>query len=315
MLNRRLIRIKVFKSLFSAVSSGADSVSSLEKSFLKSCDKTKDLYFFMMNVSVALKRAADAKIEAGLKKFHPTPEEKNPNMKFSENLFVERVMSEEKFVSYVEREGLLWNNDELILYVKRLYNRIAEKEYFKEYMASPERSLREDCYLFINIFTQEFEDDETLEQILEDMSLYWMDDLGFVLMTIVANIEYLRDRDRFAIPKTFLKEDDREFAVELMNYSFINYTKLYDRVSQNLSNWDSDRLVSTDIALIVIGVAEAMRFPNIPVKVTINEYVEISKYYSTINSNVFVNGLLDKLIQSMVASGEIVKTGRGLIES
>ena len=109
MLNRRLIRIKVFKSLFSAVSSGADSAINIEKSFLTSCDKTKDLYFFMMNVAVALKRAADAKIEAGLKKYHPTPEEKNPNMKFSENLFVERILNEEKFISYVEREGLLWN--------------------------------------------------------------------------------------------------------------------------------------------------------------------------------------------------------------
>lgn len=315
MLNRRLIRIKVFKSLFSAVSSGADSAINIEKSFLTSCDKTKDLYFFMMNVAVALKRAADAKIEAGLKKYHPTPEEKNPNMKFSENLFVERILNEEKFVSYVEREGLLWNNDELILYVKRLYAKISEKDYFKSYMASPERSFKEDCNLFINIFTEEFEDDETLEQILEDMSLFWMDDLGFVLMTIVSNIEFLRDRDRFVIPKTFLKDDDREFAVELMNYSFMNYHKYYDKVAENLSNWDSDRLVNTDIALIVLGVAEAVRFSNIPVKVTINEYVEISKFYSTVNSKVFVNGLLDKLIQGMLASGEIVKSGRGLIES
>ena len=117
------------------------------------------------------------------------------------------------------------------------------------------------------------------------------------------------------IPKTFLKDDDREFAVELMNYSFMNYHKYYDKVAENLSNWDSDRLVNTDIALIVLGVAEAVRFSNIPVKVTINEYVEISKFYSTVNSKVFVNGLLDKLIQGMLASGEIVKTGRGLIES
>jgi N utilization substance protein B len=315
MLNRRLIRIKVFKSLFSAVSSEAGSVMGVEKSFLASCDKTKDLYFFMMNVAVALKHAADAKIDAGLKKYHPTPEEKNPNRKFSENLFVERILSEEKFVSYIDREGLRWNTDELLLYVKRLYAAISQKEYFKTYMASPERSLKEDCNLFINIFTEEFEDDENLQQILEDMSLYWMDDLGYVLMTIVSNIEFLRDRDKFAIPETFLKEDDREFAVELMNYSFVNYRKFYDRVAENLSNWDSDRLVSTDIALIVLGIAEAVRFQNIPVKVTINEYVEISKYYSTINSNVFVNGLLDKLIQSMVASGEIIKSGRGLIES
>lgn len=315
MLNRRLIRIKVFKSLFSAVSSGADSAIAVERSFVSSCDKTRDLYYFMMDVAVALKRAADNRIEAGLKKFHPSPEEKNPNRKFSENLFVERILNEEKFVSYVEREGLLWNTEELALYVKKLYARIAEKEYFKFYMASPERSFKEDCELFIKIFTEEFEEDETLEQILEDMSLFWMDDLGFVLMTIVSNIEYLKERNKFVIPKTFLKDDDKDFAVELMSYSFVNYDTIYSKVAENLSNWDSDRLVSTDIALIVLGVAEAMRFPNIPVKVTINEYVEISKFYSTVNSKVFVNGLLDKLIQGMVASGEIVKSGRGLIES
>lgn len=315
MLNRRLIRIKVFKTLYAAVSSGESSVMRVERVLLDSCDKTKDLYYFMMDVAVALKRAADNKIEAGLKKFHPTPEEKNPNMKFSENKFVEAILAQEDFIKYCEQNGLLWNSEELILYVKKLYARISQKDYFKEYMASPERSIKEDCNLFIHIFAEEFEDDEDLEQMLEDMSLYWMDDLGYVLNTIIANIEFLRDRDKFVLPQTFLKEDDEEFARELMNYSFTNYPKYYEKVSAQVSNWDSDRLVATDITLIVLGVSEAVRFSNIPVKVTINEYVEISKFYSTVNSKVFVNGLLDRMIQGMVSSGEVIKTGRGLIES
>lgn len=315
MLNRRLIRIKVFKSLFCAVSAGEGSLSAVRNSFIASCDKTKDLYYFMMYLPVVLKKAADAKIELGLKKFQPTAEERNPNMKFSENEFVKRILEEEKFISYVERKGLMWGGEELARYGKKLYSSISEKDYFKEYMASETRSFKEDCDLFINIFTNELEDDETLEEILEDLSIHWADDLGFVLMTIVSNIEFLKRRAKFPLPSTFLKDDDREFAIELLDYSVLNYQKYLDRVEPFLSNWDSDRLVSTDIALIVLGVAEAVRFPNIPIKVTINEYVEISKYYSTDNSSTFVNGLLDRIIQSMLSSGEIVKSGRGLIEN
>lgn len=314
MLNRRLIRIKVFKILYSSISAGNESIPNSEKELLHSCDKTRDLYFFMLNLAIALKRASDAKIEQGLQKFHPTEEEKNPNRKFSDNLFIARLLKEQRFLDYCQRSGLLWVDD-LSIFVKKLFQHISEQQYFIDYMGAQGHTMAEDCDILIKIYEEEFEDNEELAQIIEDMSLYWMDDLAYALIVIIRNINLFKEKGVLPMPETFMKEDDKEFAIELLDYTLANYDKYMKLVTANVSNWDSERLVATDISLIILGIAEAVHFSQIPIKVSINEYVEISKFYSTPNSKVFVNGLLDKIIQKMVASGEIVKTGRGLIES
>lgn len=314
MLNRRLIRIKVFKVLYSSISSGSNSFAEAEKNMHYSCEKTLHLYYFMLNAAVALKQAADAKIETGMRKFNPTEEERNPNLKFSENKVSEYLLGNPIFKKYCEENVLSWNGD-LALFVKKLFASISEKDYFKEYMERESRSMAEDCDLFIRIFEEEFEDNEALESFLEDMSIYWIDDLGYVLNTIIRNLELLRKSSKMPMPGIFMKEDDKEYAFNLLRFSLANYSKYMDIIRENIANWDPERVVTTDLVLIEEGIAEAVGFPNIPVKVTINEYVEISKYYSTHNSKIFVNGLLDRIIQKMIKSGEIVKSGRGLIEN
>ena len=314
MLNRRLIRIKVFKVLYSCISSGSNSFAEAEKNMHYSCEKTLHLYYFMLNAAVALKQAADAKIETGMRKFNPTEEERNPNLKFSENKVSEYLLGNPIFKKYCEENVLSWNGD-LALFVKKLFASISEKDYFKEYMERESRSMAEDCDLFIRIFEEEFEDNEALESFLEDMSIYWIDDLGYVLNTIIRNLELLRKSTKMPMPGIFMKEDDKEYAFNLLRFSLANYSKYMDIIRENIANWDPERVVTTDLVLIEEGIAEAVGFPNIPVKVTINEYVEISKYYSTHNSKIFVNGLLDRIIQKMIKSGEIVKSGRGLIEN
>lgn len=314
MLNRRLIRIKVFKVLYSCISSGSNSFAEAEKNMHYSCEKTLHLYYFMLNAAVALKQAADAKIETGMRKFNPTEEERNPNLKFSENKVSEYLLGNPIFKKYCEENVLSWNGD-LALFVKKLFASISEKDYFKEYMERESRSMAEDCDLFIRIFEEEFEENEALESFLEDMSIYWIDDLGYVLNTIIRNLELLRKSSKMPMPGIFMKEDDKEYAFNLLRFSLANYSKYMDIIRENIANWDPERVVTTDLVLIEEGIAEAVGFPNIPVKVTINEYVEISKYYSTHNSKIFVNGLLDRIIQKMIKSGEIVKSGRGLIEN
>ena len=179
-------------------------------------------------------------------------------------------------------------------------------------MNSEESSFAQDCQLFKRIFEEEFEDNEMLEKILEEKSIYWTDDLSYVLNLIIWALDNISKTRKFNYPDLFIKEDDEDYAVRLLRAAILNYDDYMKLITENLANWDSDRLVSTDADLIVLGLAEAVTFPEIPLKVTINEYVEISKYYSTPNSRIFVNGLLDKLIQQKLKSGEIVKTGRGL---
>lgn len=311
MLSRRLIRVKVFKILFSKVSAGYDSLQSAEKELITSCEKTLDLYCLMLLLPVALRKIAEAKIEAGLKKFHPTPEEVNPNRKFLENKFIQLIDEDIKFLKLCDSKGLFWSD--YGNFVKKLYATLLTREYFQAYMASGENSMKEDMDLFRKIYEEEFEENEALYEILEDSSLYWMDDLAYVINVILKNMGAFEKKGKVVMPGVFLKEEDREYALKLLTRSLVNYDEYTEILSEFVPNWDLERLVATDLSLIVMGVSEAVAFESIPIKVTINEFVDISKYYSTPNSKVFVNGLLDKILQQMLKDGRIVKSGRGLV--
>ncbi len=310
MLNRRLIRIKAFKSLFAFENSGAENPEVAVKELVKSCEKTQELYFFLLNITGSIIDIANERIEVGLHKFHPSEEEANPNYKFVNNRFAALVADDPEFGRFCQKKGLNWK--EYDVFLKKIFASIQSSEYYAAYMNSGKDSFEEDCELWQHIYEAEFEDNEMLEQILEDMSPLWVDDVAFTLNVIIRNIDETKRTNAIVKADVFQKDDDHVFAVRLLEESIAGYDEYCALISENLSNWDSDRLVSTDTALIVMGVAEAVSFPSIPVKVTINEYVEISKYYSTPNSRVFVNGMLDRLIQAKVATGEIAKVGRGL---
>ncbi|MCF0177107.1 MAG: transcription antitermination protein NusB, partial [Bacteroidales bacterium] len=175
-------------------------------------------------------------------------------------------------------------------------------------------SLKCDLNFIRRMYEEEFEDNEALMAILEDMSSWWVDDVEYVVNVINRGVEGYISSSAISHPDLFIKDDDREYALRLLEASLINFDEYFQLVTDNLANWDSDRLVATDAALIVMGLAEAVTFSSIPVKVSINEYVELAKHFGTPNSRQFVNGLLDKLIQTKLASGEIVKSGRGLYE-
>ena len=312
MLSRRLIRIKAFKTLFAYEGSGSDSVKAAQSMLIESCEKTRDLYYFLLNISQSLVNVAEERIAAGLRKFHPTEAEAHPNLKFVQNRFAKLLSDDPEFGRICQKRGLVWGEYEP--FVRHVYNSIITKDYYQDYMASGADSFEEDCRLFSCIFQDEFEDNEELASILEDLSLLWIDDVAYVLNAIIAGIAETARRQRIVHPTTFLKEDDKEFAVRLLTESIVHYDEYFALLSEHLDNWKSDRVVATDAALIVMGVTEAVEFPTIPVKVTINEYVEIAKYYSTPNSRIFVNGILDRIIQEKVREGEVVKQGRGLFE-
>ena len=312
MLSRRLIRIKVFKSLFAFEGSGSDSVNASQKMLLESCEKTRDLYYFLLNIIPSIVEVARERIAAGMRKFRPTEAEANPNLKFVENRFAALLSDDPEFGRICRKRGLVWGEWEP--FVRHVFNSMVTKEYYQDYMASDTHSFEEDCDLVSCIFQDEFEDNEELYSILEDISLLWLDDVDYVLNVIIAAVAEAKRRHRIQHPGIFMKEDDKEFALRLHDESILRYDEYFEQMSGHLSNWNSDRLVLTDAALIVMGITEAVVFPTIPVKVTINEYVEIAKYYSTPNSRIFVNGILDTIIQEKIREGEIVKQGRGLFE-
>ena len=319
MLNRRILRIKAFKVLYSYAENPSMSLKEAQAQLEMSCRATRSLYLFMLSIIPALTEEARARIDAARSKFNPTEEEKHPNLKFVENAIATILAGDPDFQKAVSREKLSWDQYDVLL--RNLYDSIRGKSYYSRYMASPERSLAEDVRLFVRIFEEEFVDNADLEDILEDLSIYWNDDLAYALTCCCRTLDSFAAGERWSLPPLYQSEmagregmdSDKRFVTELLRAAYCNYGTFYDKIAASVPKWDKDRLFVIDMVLIICGIAEAKAFPEIPVKVTINEYVDISKYYSTPKSRSFVNGILDGIIQEMLASGEIVKSGRGLL--
>ncbi len=319
MLNRRILRIKAFKVLYSSVLSNDMALAHAESQLDMSCEATRDLYIYMLGIVSPLTAVARERIEAAKSKFNPTEEELNPNMKFAENALAVLLEQDPDFNKIFAKKKFSWQQYDLFL--KKVMSSVVTKDYYAEYMVSSERSLAEDCKLFIRIFEEEFVDSEELEKILEDKSLYWNDDLAYSLTWCCKTLKSLAKGERWQLPPLYQSdlmsgegvESDKLFARRLLQASFAGFDRYSAMVAESVSGWEKERLFSTDVVLIVMGAAEAVTFPTIPVKVTINEYVEISKFYGTPKSRSFVNGLLDRIVQKLAEEGKINKAGKGLM--
>lgn len=319
MLNRRILRIKAFKVLYSSVLADNMSLSQAEAQLELSCEATRDLYIYMLGIVSPLTKIAQDRIEAAKSKFNPTEEERNPNMKFADNALAKLLDEDADFQKVFKKKKFDWTQYDLFL--KKVMTSVASKDYFTEYMASDKKSLAEDCKLFTKIFEEEFVDSEELEKILEDKSLYWNDDLAYSLTWCCKTLKNLAKGESWSLIPLYQSEllkgdgveSDKFFVRKLLQASFAGYERYSAMVAESVSGWEKERLFSTDVVLIVMGLAEAASFPTIPVKVTMNEYVEISKFYGTPKSRSFVNGLLDKLIQQLANEGQINKEGKGLL--
>lgn len=324
MLNRRILRIKAFKVLYGSVLSDEKSLEQAQVQLEQSCEATRDLYLYMLSIVSPLTKVARERIEAAQKKFNQTEEERNPNMKFAENALARLLDEDVDFQKVLSKKKYSWAQYDLLL--KKVMTSVASKKYYEDYMNSPERSLKEDCRLFTRIFEEEFVDSEELEMILEEKSLHWNDDLAYALTWCCRTFKSFADGEAWKMLPLYQSdmiresaenadeiESDKLFVNRLLQHSFAGYEKYSAMVAESVTGWEKERLFSTDVILIVMGLAEAVNFPSIPVKVTINEYVELSKYYGTPKSRSFVNGLLDRLVQKLASDGQIVKEGKGLL--
>lgn len=315
MLNRRILRIKAFKVLYSYAENPDLSLKEALKGLEASEEATRDLYLYMMSVIPALTEVAARRIEAARGKFNPTEEDLNPNMKFVRNGVSALLEGDPDFTRLTEKKKISWAQQDAFL--SELYNRVRSRQYFIDYMASEASSIKEDAALWKCVFEEEFEDDPALAAILEDASIYWADDLAYALGTCLRSLDEIGRLGRWSFPPLYQSDiliaqgreasSDDEFVKKLLTTAYGRFAEYNSLIAGSVSKWDRDRLYTTDIVLIAMGLAEAEAFPDIPVKVTINEYVEISKYYSTPKSRGFVNGILDRLIKQREADGIIVK--------
>lgn len=312
MISRRLLRIKVLKGLYAHLKSESDSLMGSEKTLVASIDKTYDLYFQMLSLIVELADYAEQRQEIAKQKKLPTFEDLNPNRKFVENAVIRLIAESDSVNDHLAAHKLSWKqNPELI---KTLFNQLEQTEYYQQYMAKAERSFSEDLELVTKFYTTELEENEQLEEAIDEQSILWNDDLGFALIMVARTLSNIRPshKEVKVVPK-FKNWEDLDYARELFAKAAINFDAYLEEIEAFTRNWDVERIAFMDNVIMVTAMAELINCPSIPVKVTLDEYIEIAKYYSTPGSSTFINGILDKVVANLTENGKIKKSGRGLI--
>lgn len=307
------MRIKAIKALYAHLKTEADSMMVSEKSMLASVDKAYDLYFQMLALPAELVRYAESRQELARKKMMPSYEDLNPNTKFVENSVIRLLANSDAIGDYTAARKLTWAAYPEL--VKSLYNQLASRDYFKAYMSNSERSFKEDLELVSRFYCDELQECEALDEALEEMSILWTDDLPFILIMVMRTLQNLKPShlDIKALPK-FKNEDDSDFVRHLFEKSLLHFNDHLRYIENYTQGWDVERIAFMDNLILAVALTELTEFPSIPVRVTFDEYIEISKFYSTPGSSTFINGILDKMVASLTAEGRIQKAGRGLID-
>jgi len=313
MISRRIIRTKVLQVLYAYYSSTEKSLNNTEKELFFCIQKTYDLYHYLLYLVIEIADYAEQRIEIRKNKHQPTNEDLNPNTKFINNLMIHKLRENRQLNAYLNQKKLSWaNNNGLI---KELYLFLTESDFYQEYMAEKNNSFSEDRKFVDKIFNKIILITEDLYEVLEEQSIYWNDDIEFVVSMISKTLKKFSERsnsDERLLP-LFKDQDDMDFAKDLLRKSIINHDELRDLIKEHSQNWDLDRIAFMDILIMQLAVAEFLYFPSIPTKVSLNEYIELSKFYSTDKSRNFINGILDKTLKDLKKTGKVNKLGRGLI--
>jgi N utilization substance protein B len=313
MISRRILRIKILQLLYAYFQSADSALNKFEKELFFSIQKTYDLYHYMLLLVVDIADYANSRIEIALQKKIPTREDLNPNTKFVENMIIQQLRVNKQLNQYLNTTRLSWvNSPDLI---KKLHNHIRMTPYFKEYMEDQNRTYEQDKKLIMDIYSEEFMNTESIYQTLEEQSIYWNDEVEFVISMISKTLKGFKENEgeNAVLMPLFKNEDDKDYARELFRKSVLHKEEYGKLVESFTENWDVDRIAFIDLLILVMAIAEAISFSSIPTRVTLNEYLEIAKFYSTEKSSVFINGLLDKIFKHLKDENKIVKTGRGLI--
>lgn len=308
MINRVLIRSKVLQLVYSYCLNNNKSLENLEKELDYSLAKAYDLYNYLLLLMPAVTRYARKKIELGKRKLKPTPEEIEPNTKFINNRFIEQLENNLQLQDFVKNQKKSWENSPEI--IKSLFELISSSDVYKEYMASEDNSYEADRELWRKIYKTIICNNNNLNSYLEEQSLYWNDDKDivdtFVLKTIKRFTKETLPAEKVILPQ-FKDEDDRKYAMSLLGRSMVNMDYYRELIANNVKNWNIERVAFMDVVIMQIALAEILSFPSIPVSVSLNEYVDLAKIYSTPKSGSFVNGTLEGIVNQLKNDGILTK--------
>ncbi|MFZ5941081.1 MAG: transcription antitermination factor NusB [Bacteroidota bacterium] len=313
MISRRQLRIKVLQTLYAYYNTDGSEISKSEKELHFSINKAYELYHYLLILIVDVILYAESRIEIARNKKIPTYEDIHPNTRFVDNRIITLIRENADLLRYVGQHKLNWANyPELI---REIYGEIIADEAYAAYMAAAESDFDEDKKILIRIYNQIILPNENLDQVLEEQSIFWNDDLEYIVSMVVKTIKRFRENDsadKELLPM-YKNEEDKDFAIQLFRNALMHREEYLGYIRDNTRNWDLERIAFLDILIMQMAIAEMITFSSIPTKVTLNEYLDIAKFYSTEKSNVFINGVLDKIMAQLKAEKKLVKKGRGLI--
>lgn len=314
MLNRRHLRIKVLQALYAYYQSNEDSFHKTEKDLLDAVEKIYDLYIYLMLSFGELKTIAERRIEDNKKKIRPTEEELNPNMKFVNNMIIQLLEENKDLRIISEARKVNWVGDDVQEMLRKMLLHIRESETFFEFMNNGETGFEEDKQFAIALFKTEIANYPLLYDFFEEKSIQWLDDIDLACTMVVKTIKNFSEEGENEILSLYKDKDDELSFIKDLLRKTISMDKENEAIIDDLTkNWEFDRIAKMDVILMKMAITEFQIFNNIPTKVTLNEYIEISKFYSTPKSNTFINGILDKAIKQLTEENKIQKVGRGLM--
>ena len=311
MISRRLLRIKIVQVLYAFCTDENSTLEKSEQELQQSIKKAYDLYhYFILLIINVLDHAAE-RVDQSKNKIRPTDEDLNPNLKFINNKLIIQLKNCDYLFNYIKYNNLSWHNHPEI--IKKLYQKIVGPENFRKYMEIPNPNYDDDKKIIIDIYSNELEDWESLYQLLEEENIYWNDDIEFVISMIIKTLQQFKASSiNLKLMNQYKNDDDKEFAKNLLRKTILKHFEYREIIDKYTKNWEIDRIAVMDMLIMEVAMTEILEFPSIPVKVTLNEYIDISRLYSTSKSNEFVNGILDKIVSDLRKENKIVKTGRGL---
>jgi len=313
MLNRRHIRVKVMQSIYALIQSQSDDLVKEEKFLKESIAGIYDLYILMLSLLCEVRNLAEDHLEIAKKKYLATSDDINPSRKFIDNQILQRLNNNKSIKVYLKDRKLLnWKEDNE--YVRVILDAIKKSKIYEDYISSEnENSLKVDLNFVCDIYKSVIAPNDKLFDYFESQKLSWVDDIPFVNTLLLKNIKKLNADTIFNRNKLYRDQDDEDFVTKLFRKTASHHLEFNDDIDQKTPNWDTERIAEVDFILMKMALIEFVYFPSIPTRVTINEYIEIAKDYSTSKSSFFINGVLDKLFKEYTALDRIQKIGRGLL--
>lgn len=305
MLSRRLLRVKVMQMVYAHTQQNDVNGDAVEKELFHSISKSHELYHYMLLLPLALKKLAAKQIENGRNKLRPSSSDLNPNTRFVNNRLLAQLEANEQLNSYVETTGISWDNDEDLL--KTIYKKMRESDAYTEYMDDKNDDFETDRRFILKLYNKILPTFDFLFDALETKCVYWNDEAEFVISIAIKTLKLFDGENGASLQlmPLFKDADDEDFTKTLLRKCLTSYQSTIDLIKAFSKNWDSDRVATLDITIIQMAISEMVSFREIPIRVTLNEYIEISKYYSTDKSHIFINGILEKIVRHLVEKGQI----------